>query len=824
MNETVITSIAEFHEQLGQLKHKDAVYLYRGQADVTWPVDCSAARRLTKNSVIKTQLIRHLLVGYLDILISTTRMRGFLPPDFNESISDLELLAHLQHQGAATGLIDFTRHPLVALWFACHESLDTDGAIYVLDRSQTVEISKREDLRDKTIQSIYAEDTLWSWEPSALGNRIVAQSSVFVLGVPEIAQDKWKKIIVRKGSKSDILTQLETMYGINEEELFADFPGYAVANASTKTFDVKRAIRYWQEQIELASDEREKATAHHNCGVAYDAIKDVKNAIEQYSEAIDRNPDFVEAYNNRGLAKDSRCEYNDAISDYTKAIDLNPKLAEVYNNLGKVYHSQDKHDQAIKDYNKAIELNPNFAEAYYNRGNVKNSLQEYKNAIKDYTKAIERNPNLAEAYNNRGTAKKNRCQHEEAIEDYNKAIQLNSHYVDAYSKRGITYCKINRLDKAQRDFERVRDLAQQAGNNDLAKQAKEQLRIPLAEAYFKSGFKQDSLCQHEKAITDYTEAIQLNPNFVDAYYNRGIVNHVLNRLDEARRDFKKAHDLAQQADNEDLAKQAEMLRIPLADAYCRRGHDTLALHCLDKTRRNFETARHLARQAGNEDLAVLAEEQLCTPLAIAYFNRGHVTLALNCPDEARWNFETARDLAQQAGKEDLAVLAEEQLRTPLAQAYYNRGSVSFALNRPDEARRDLETARTLAQQIGDEVLAKQAEEQLRTPLAEAYFRRGHVTLALNRPDEARRDLETARTLAQQIGNEVLAKQAEEQLRIPLAEAYFHRGIINLTLNQPDEARRDFKKARALAQQAGKEDLVALADQNLRNLDAPDEGE
>ena len=80
MSETVITSIAAFHEQLGQLKHKDAVYLYRGQADVTWPVDCSAARRLAADpaNLIETQ--RPLLVVYLEFLIAKARMRGFLPP------------------------------------------------------------------------------------------------------------------------------------------------------------------------------------------------------------------------------------------------------------------------------------------------------------------------------------------------------------------------------------------------------------------------------------------------------------------------------------------------------------------------------------------------------------------------------------------------------------------------------------------------------------------------------------------------------------------------------------------------------------------------
>jgi hypothetical protein len=34
-----------------------------------------------------------------------------------EKLSDLELLLELQHYGAATGLVDFSRDFLIALWF-----------------------------------------------------------------------------------------------------------------------------------------------------------------------------------------------------------------------------------------------------------------------------------------------------------------------------------------------------------------------------------------------------------------------------------------------------------------------------------------------------------------------------------------------------------------------------------------------------------------------------------------------------------------------------------------------------------------------------------
>jgi len=115
MSETVITSVAEFHEQLRQRATGAAVFLYRGQAEAAWPVSCSAARRLTKDPADPLEIQNvsfRTLIGYLEFLIARAKMRGFLPPGIDMTSPDLELLAQLQHQGAATGLIDFTRDHL----------------------------------------------------------------------------------------------------------------------------------------------------------------------------------------------------------------------------------------------------------------------------------------------------------------------------------------------------------------------------------------------------------------------------------------------------------------------------------------------------------------------------------------------------------------------------------------------------------------------------------------------------------------------------------------------------------------------------------------
>ena len=129
MSETIITSVADFHAQLQQLVPADGVCLYRGQADGGWPVSCAAARRLTENaaSPIENRLIGSLLPGNMEFLIARVRRAGLLPQGLGADASDLEVLEQLQRQGAATGLIDFTRQPLAALWFACNGSRTQDG-------------------------------------------------------------------------------------------------------------------------------------------------------------------------------------------------------------------------------------------------------------------------------------------------------------------------------------------------------------------------------------------------------------------------------------------------------------------------------------------------------------------------------------------------------------------------------------------------------------------------------------------------------------------------------------------------------------------------
>ncbi len=113
-------------------------FVYRGQADESWALRSGAARRMY--DVLKKVDFEE-IKDYNEELLESAMLKGFDKKD-NHHLGELELLAELQHHGAATPLLDFSKNALVALWMACSEESDKDGKIYALDLSETEKFNK----------------------------------------------------------------------------------------------------------------------------------------------------------------------------------------------------------------------------------------------------------------------------------------------------------------------------------------------------------------------------------------------------------------------------------------------------------------------------------------------------------------------------------------------------------------------------------------------------------------------------------------------------------------------------------------------------------
>ena len=475
-----VKNVAEYLEQVSRIKEQwhNSVLAFRGQEDKSWRLESSAERRLKNSIGSQARVPNQLFIEYHKTLLEKCKLKNYDKRE-GKPLAELELLADLRHYGAATCLIDFARNALVALWFACEKtrSDDSDGKVFVVntaDEKAFLEItppdianqSIENILRFKTRKTDTGEDhvtksrepgafetfqdkpkpNFWYWTPAHLNERITAQHSLFLFGLPSVSEQlPSEKIIIESKSKAQIRQELKEIHDIHEESLFPDFVGFAYTQRHNAPYDVPDAEKYFRYGVE-----------------AYQR-GDFDRAIQDYDKAIALNPDDAIAYYNRGIAYGAKGDYARVIHDYDKAIALNPDLAEAYNNRGNAYRAKGDYGRAIQDYGKAIALNPDDAEAYYNRGNAYRAKGDYGRAIQDYGKAIALNPDYAEAYNNRGSAYGAKGDHGLAIQDFDKAIGLNPDYANAYNNRGIVYGVKGDYDRAIQDFDKAIAL-----NPDLA--------------------------------------------------------------------------------------------------------------------------------------------------------------------------------------------------------------------------------------------------------------------------------------------------------------------------------------------------------------------
>ena len=501
---------------------KQAVLIFRGQSDENSTLDSSADRRLTKEAQPLS------LIEYLTkVLIEPARSEGYAHQQ-NKELNDLELLAKLQHHGAATCLIDFTANFHIALWFAC-KSDKTDGKVFVVNRGDTQNFKEvtperaKEDIAKLLLPQVTTQQSpsevtperasqgitellqpqpttqryasserqpeIYYWKPPANENRIVAQHSCFIFSAKSIKSEIYKEIAISKEHKQEIRMLLQKYYGIDNQSIFRDFGGFAASQGQDEPIIL---IDPTSEEPPLRSGNR-----HFQQG-KFD------EAIEDYDETIRINPESADAYNNRGAAKGALRKYQEAIADFDEAVRINPQHANAYKNKGKAKSALGQYHDAIADYDQAIRINSQFTEAYYDRGNAKDMLGRHDEAIADYNEAIRINPQSADVYNNRGITKSALGQYHDAIADYDQAIRINPQYAQAYNNRGIAKKNLGQYHDAIADYDQAIRINPQ-----------------FADAYYNRGIAKDALGRHDQAITDYDQAIRINPQFAEAYNGRG---------------------------------------------------------------------------------------------------------------------------------------------------------------------------------------------------------------------------------------------------------------------------------------------------------------
>ncbi len=166
------------------------------------------------------------------------------------------------------------------------------------------------------------------------------------------------------------------------------------------------------------------------------------------------------------------------------------------------------------------------ASARFNQGKLAQEEKDFEAALLEFSEAIKLAPTYAQAYYERGRTFLILDQHERALTDFNKVIELKDPetLVDAYNNRGYIYNEfLKKYPEAIADFTRAI-----------------QIDPSYIRAYYNRALAYDRSNQSKEALADYSKTIQLDAQYVDAYNNRGIVYLQTKQFELALADFNKA--------------------------------------------------------------------------------------------------------------------------------------------------------------------------------------------------------------------------------------------------------------------------------------------
>ncbi len=115
-------------------------------------------------------------------------------------------------------------------------------------------------------------------------------------------------------------------------------------------------------------------------------------AIKQYEEALEINPDNSNAYNGWGYILLMKGQEEDADLKFSKALELNPNHERAHFNLMKLKFAQGAHQETLEQIDKLVSLEPQSAEIYRESGNICVRLGKYEKAIELYEECIRQDP------------------------------------------------------------------------------------------------------------------------------------------------------------------------------------------------------------------------------------------------------------------------------------------------------------------------------------------------------------------------------------------------------------------------------------------------
>lgn len=195
----------------------------------------------------------------------------------------------------------------------------------------------------------------------------------------------------------------------------------------------------------------EQAELFFKRGFAKGEASQVDQSIQDYTEALKRNPNHYWALNNRGSTYNDKNQPRQALIDLDKAIAISPAGHLALTNRAEAYYLLEDYDKAIADASAAVRAAPTYYRASLFRGLAYREKSEFEPALRDLDAYLKQTPGDARALRNRSAVKLALNRYDESIADAAEALRLDPGDSVTLTYRCAAFFLKNDLTQAEQD-------------------------------------------------------------------------------------------------------------------------------------------------------------------------------------------------------------------------------------------------------------------------------------------------------------------------------------------------------------------------------------
>jgi len=171
---------------------------------------------------------------------------------------------------------------------------------------------------------------------------------------------------------------------------FADYK--LIAKAYQRIGNVHSKTKRYDEAIEAYK----KSLTEDRTAQTLELLRKTEKLAEEKTKSDYIDPEKSAQAKERGNEFFRNQKYPESVQEYSEAIKRNPKDHTIYSNRAASYTKLGEYNYALKDCDECIKLKPDFAKVYSRKGAAHYLMREYEKALDAYDKGMKLDPSNTE--------------------------------------------------------------------------------------------------------------------------------------------------------------------------------------------------------------------------------------------------------------------------------------------------------------------------------------------------------------------------------------------------------------------------------------------